>query len=191
MPSDLLAEPGAEPRSAWKVHPIRRSLFVLMLLLFALFWIWALFFASKTAVNKVEDRAWAARAEQICAAVDPELRALETQVSNDLVVRAGLVRKSTDLLSQMLDDVVAVAPTDEKGQAIVPEWEADYRILLADRYRYADMLRVGQGRTVHRDRRRASTRDGTHRDVRRRQRDAELRPTPRLGPLTGRHTALR
>ena len=138
MPSDLLAEPAAdsrsERRSGWRVHPIRRALFVLMLLLFALFWIWALFFASKSAVNKVDDRAWAARAEQICAAVDPELRALETQVSTDLAVRASLVRQSTDLLSQMLDDVVAVLPTDAKGQAIVPEWEADYRILLADRY---------------------------------------------------------
>lgn len=147
MSSDLIAEPGADPRSGWRagwrVHPIRRALFVLMLLLFALFWIWALFFASKTAVNKVEDRAWAARAEQICAAVDPELRALEVQVSDDLTVRAGLVRQSTDLLSQMLDEVVAVPPTDAKGQAIVPEWEADYRILLADRYRYADMLASG------------------------------------------------
>jgi hypothetical protein len=148
MPSDLRAEPAADPRSpwraGWKVHPIRRALFVLMLLLFALFWIWALFFASKSAVNKVDDRAWAARAEEICAAVDPELRALETQVSADLAVRAALVRESTDLLSQMLDDVVAVPPTDAKGQAIVPEWEADYRILLADRYRYADMLAAGK-----------------------------------------------
>jgi len=144
MPSDLLADPAAEPRSAWRVHPIRRSLFVLMLLLFALFWIWALFFASKTAVNKVEDRAWAARAEQICAEVRPQLQALEAQASNDLAVRAGLVRQSTDLLEQMLEDIVAVPPTDAKGQAIVPEWEADYRILLADRYRYADMLASGK-----------------------------------------------
>jgi len=144
MPSDLLADPDVEKRSAWRVHPIRRSLFVLMLLLFALFWIWALFFASKTAVNKVDDRAWAARAEQICAEVRPQLQALEAQASNDLAVRAGLVRQSTDLLEQMLKDIVAVPPTDAKGQAIVPEWEADYRILLADRYRYADTLASGK-----------------------------------------------
>jgi len=49
-----------------------------------------------------------------------------------------------DLLEQMLVDIVAVPPTDAKGQAIVPEWEADYRILLADRYRYADMLASGK-----------------------------------------------
>ena len=38
----------------------------------------------------------------------------------------------------------AVEPTDEKGQAIVPAWEADYRTLLDDRYAYADRLRSGE-----------------------------------------------
>ena len=59
-------------------------------------------------------------------------------------MRADLVDESTDLLSAMLDDIVAVTPSDEKGQAIVPEWEADYRVLLEDRYRYADRLRGGE-----------------------------------------------
>lgn len=140
--SDLSPDAADEP-SGWRTHPIRRSLFVLLLLGFALFWIWALFFASKTAVNKIEDRQWAARAEDICAEVDVQLRQLETQTSTDLAVRADLVEQSTDLLSRMLDEVVAVAPADEKGQAIVPAWEDDYRTLLADRYRYAEQLRSG------------------------------------------------
>ena len=59
-------------------------------------------------------------------------------------MRADLVVQSTDLLSAMLDDVVAVPPADEKGRAIVPDWEADYRILLADRYAYAERLRNGE-----------------------------------------------
>lgn len=108
------------------------------------FWIWALFFASKEAVNKIEDTAWAARAEEICVDYDAQLRALDARASADLDVRADLVDESTDLLSGMLDDIVAVTPTDEKGQAIVPEWESEYRILLADRYRYADQLRAGE-----------------------------------------------
>jgi hypothetical protein len=36
-----------------------------------------------------------------------------------------------------------VAPGDEKGRAIVPLWEADYRTYLADRRAYADVLRGG------------------------------------------------
>lgn len=118
-------------------------LLVTVIVGFIAFWVWALFFASKEAVNKIEDRAWAERAETICADYDTQIRALEAQRSADLDVRAGLVVQSTDLLSAMLDEVVAIEPTDAKGQAIVPAWEDEYRTLIQDRYRYAQQLRDG------------------------------------------------
>ncbi len=136
----MYGEPEADDRS----HPFRRALVLMALVGLAAFWTWALFFASKDAVNKIDDRAWAERAEAICAEVDAQVRALSTQTSTDLDVRADLVEESTDLLSAMLDDVMAVLPTDEKGQSIAPAWEDDYRTLLDDRYAYADMLRSGQ-----------------------------------------------
>jgi hypothetical protein len=108
------------------------------------FWTWALFFASKEAINKVEDRAWAERAEAICAPVKAELMLLEEEANEDIQVRAALVVQSTDLLAVMLDDLVAVLPEDDKGQEIVPLWESDYRTLLEDRYRYAERLRQGE-----------------------------------------------
>jgi hypothetical protein len=111
--------------------------------LFVAFWAWALFFASKESVNRIEDRAWAERAETICAPVKAELKRLETLADPDIEVRAGLVDQSTDLLSQMLDDIMVTPPTDEKGQAIVPDWISDYRTLLQDRYNYAERLRAG------------------------------------------------
>lgn len=134
-------ELGADdpPASTWK-----RVLFGIGFALFAAFWIWALFFASKQSVNKIDDRAWSERAEAICAPVKVELRELDQLASTDLDVRADLVVRSTDMLSRMLDDVMAVMPEDEKGQAIVPDWERDYRTLLEDRYRYADRLRAGE-----------------------------------------------
>jgi hypothetical protein len=128
----------------WRRSPVRKVVMTLGFVGFVAFWVWALFFASKEAINKIEDRAWAERAEAICATYDIEIRALDAQASADLAVRAELVRTSTNLLSDMLDEVTAVAPTDEKGQAIVPLWEADYRTLLEDRYRYADQLASGQ-----------------------------------------------
>jgi hypothetical protein len=123
---------------------IRRLFLVIGILAFAAFWTWALFFASKEAINKIEDRAWAERAEVICDAVEIDLAKLERQASAELDVRADLVVTSTDLLAAMLDDLESVEPNDEKGQAIVPNWLADYRTLLEDRYRYADRLRAGQ-----------------------------------------------
>jgi hypothetical protein len=114
---------------------------------FAVFWTWALFFASKEAVNKIGDRAWAARAEQICQAADEErLQLADFRIIDEggpelILERADIVETSTDILREMLDDIVAVAPTDPKGRDIVPLWEADYRIYLQDRYTYADQLR--------------------------------------------------
>ncbi len=120
-----------------------RVLFPIGAILFVAFWVWALFFASKTAVNKVEDRAWAERAETICAPVEERLREFELLADPDLDVRADLIVQSTDELAAMLDDIAAVKPTDAKGQAIVPQWIADWRTLLQNRYDYADKLRAG------------------------------------------------
>jgi hypothetical protein len=118
-----------------------------LILLFATFWTWALFFASKEAVNRIDDRAWAERAEQICQ--DATVERLEladfrliTDGGPELIrERAQIVERSTDIIVQMLDDIVAVTPSDEKGMAIVPLWENDYRTYIQDRYRYADQLR--------------------------------------------------
>jgi hypothetical protein len=120
-----------------------KVLFPIGAVLFIAFWAWALFFASKESVNRIEDRAWAERAETICAPVKAELKRLETLADPDIQVRADLVDQSTDLLSQMLDDIMVTPPSDEKGQAIVPDWISDYRTLLQDRYNYAERLRAG------------------------------------------------
>jgi hypothetical protein len=147
--TDLSYEGDSDDRywSPISESPVRsvvlRTLFVIGVVLFAAFWIWALFFASKTAINKIDDRAWAERAETVCAEVKPRIRLLDLEASADFGVRADLVVRSTDMLSAMLDDITATPPTDAKGQAIVPDWIADYRTLLNDRYRYADRLRGG------------------------------------------------
>lgn len=137
--------PGTEsPGSRWWRIPM-----LIGFVGFAAFWIWALFFASKEAVNRFEDVAWAQRAEQICAdaatareelidyrPVDPEDPASRAE-------SADLFDRATDNLEEMLNTIVAESPNDAKGQAIVPLWEADYRQYLADRRVYAESLRAG------------------------------------------------
>lgn len=119
---------------------------------FVVFWTWALFFASKEAVNKIDDREWAARAEEICASANDERSELSdyrsiVDVDDDAVAdlirqRADIVDRATDIVEQMLDDVTAVQPTDEKGRGIVPQWEAEYRSYIGGRRTYADDLRA-------------------------------------------------
>lgn len=140
---------GAEPEpdsgrpSLWRI-PI-----IAVMLAFAAFWVWALFFASKEAVNKIEDRAWAARAEEICAAAETERVALAVDEKFDpddpalLARHADLIDEATDIVERMLDDVVSVEPSDEKGLEIVPLWEDDYRTFIGNRRDYTARLREG------------------------------------------------
>lgn len=119
---------------------------------FVAFWTWALFFASKEAVNKIGDRAWAERAEEICAEANEarlELSDYRAIVDVDDTERAALIReradivdRATDIIEQMLDDVVAVEPSDDKGRAIVPQWEEEYRSYIEGRRTYANDLRA-------------------------------------------------
>ena len=55
--------------------------------------------------------------------------------------RADIVDRATDILEQMLDDVLASTPTDAKGQDLVPQWAADYRTYIADRRLFTESLR--------------------------------------------------
>lgn len=132
---------GLEPRG--KILTPLRVLFLTGFAAFVAFWFWALFLIDKTAVNKFEDRAWAENAEEICAPVKRAVRQLDLQATDDLQVRADLVVQSTDMYAAMLDELELDLPDDPKGAAIVPDWIADWRILLGNRYSYAEQLRGG------------------------------------------------
>lgn len=132
---------GHEPSD--RTFTIGRVLFVIGISAFASFWFWALFLIDKTAVNKFEDRAWAENAEEVCAPVKQAVRLLDLEASADLGERADLVVQSTDMYAAMIDELESDLPDDPKGAAIVPEWIADWRTLLQNRYDYADELRAG------------------------------------------------
>lgn len=112
-------------------------------------WVYALFFASKEAINKVGDIEWTQRAEARCAQAKAQRLALaDYRLVTDsgtggLTARADLVDRATDTLQDMLDDLRADIPNDEKGRAIIPLWLADYDTYVADRREYADQLRRG------------------------------------------------
>lgn len=128
---------------------VAKLLVVALIAGFVSFWTWALFFASKESVNRIDDRAWAERAEEVCARANADREELADYRRVDgsdldlLRERADLIDRSTDIVERMLDEVVAVTPTDPKGADIVPMWEADYRIFIQNRRDYAAITRGG------------------------------------------------
>ncbi len=164
--------PGGQP-SPWRRSPVRRVLLWGAVVLLIVFWIWALFFAPKESVNKIDD-AWAEHAEAICVRTDAELRALEAQASPDIEVRADLVVESTDLLAAMLDDIVA-SPTRRARRSCRTGSPTTGR---CSRTATATPNVSARERTAaHRDGGQRRPDLGAHREVHARQRDADLRPT--------------
>lgn len=142
------APPAAPEEAPPPPSPWRYVLFGVVSL-FAAFWIWALFFASKESINGIGDDDWTDRAQAICTAADADRQELADfrEVDGDpalLAERGDIVDRATDILEQMVDDVVAVQPTGDKGAALVPLWEADYRTYLGDRRTFSDQLRAGR-----------------------------------------------
>lgn len=114
-----------------------------------LMWIYALFFASKEAVNKVADEQWRQNSDEICLSAKKQrdllidLRLVNESGPDALVERAEIIDLATDSIENMVNQIAKLPVADAKGAAIVPLWLADYRIYIGDRRTYADQLRVG------------------------------------------------
>ena len=146
LDDNLTPSPTEKP-----AHPLRRRVGRVLAAIgaacFVAFWVWALFFASKEPINRIDDTAWSQRAERTCAAATVEREALAnftkmSEATPELVLqRADIVDHATDILEAMLDDITAVPPTDAKGQDLVPQWEGEYRTYLDDRRAFTAGLR--------------------------------------------------
>jgi len=125
----------------------RFGLGVIVALMVAM-WFYAFFLSPRESINRVEDRTWSARAEEICLAARIQLSELadtrRIQSADDLLIRAGLVEQATEILGAMVDEVFEAKPTDDKGLAISELWRADYVTYLDDRHAYVALLRQGK-----------------------------------------------
>lgn len=132
-----------EPRRWW----VRILIIILGVGMLAM-WTWALFFASREGVNRIEDREWVEASEQICQATAEEREQLADftdirEATPDMIYhRADLIEQATDQLTVMIDQIDALPLTGDKGLAIVPDWIADYRQYIVDRHHHVDELRA-------------------------------------------------
>jgi hypothetical protein len=153
-PFDASTEPAPSSspprRTLWSMFT--KTLAVAIIGMLIAMWVYGLFFASKEAINRINDRDWPVRAQTICQRANAQrlqltdLRRLDDVGPGALAGRAELVDRATDIVTRMLDEVVAVSPVDAKGQELIPMWEAEYRMYLQDRRDYANLLRTGINR---------------------------------------------
>jgi hypothetical protein len=112
-------------------------------------WVYAFVFAPRKGVYRIDSAQWRRDAEQICKAATQERIGLADTSGGiivkpthaDMLQRADIVDRATDILERMLDQVVALPLSTVRDRQLVDVWEGYYRTLLADRREYTADLR--------------------------------------------------
>ncbi|MEY2402236.1 MAG: hypothetical protein QOJ08_2347 [Ilumatobacteraceae bacterium] len=151
---ETATEPVPEPPSAPK-HRWVRALLGLICALIAAMWVYAFVFAPKDGVYFVTDKGWRTSADRICAGAEQQRQALadtsEGYITNptheQMLQRADVVDRATEVLDRMVSDVEALplAGSDDqpsKDRERVTIFVKYYRQILADRRAYTARLRA-------------------------------------------------
>jgi hypothetical protein len=133
------------PRSTRKV--LARAAIVVIVLGSALLWIYALSgVAREDPPNTLEDQAFAAAAEPLCAAALTDLRALpRAEQTPSPTERADVLDRSNAILRAMVTSLRDEAPepgtVSDRDLSMIDEWLADWDVYVADRADFAQRLR--------------------------------------------------
>ena len=151
MTDTLTPNPPQAPASRpGRFAPLWKGLIVVSILLLVAMWVYAFGFATKKAAYRVDDDAWRARGQEICTEYEAErLKLVDTDegyiaepTQAQMIERADVVDKATDIIVQELTDVLAVPPPTERDQALVADYQRYYETLIADRRAYTAQLRT-------------------------------------------------
>lgn len=146
MTATATPNPQLRPGRTWV-----KVLLGILLALTASMWIYYFFFASEQGVYQLEDETWRLQAKPICQAAQDERATLEdtsegyieNPTLEQMQQRADIVDQATDIVEQMLNDIVAIPVASENDQIRMQVFEENYRIILEDRRRYTASLRAG------------------------------------------------
>lgn len=135
---------GRAPTRAWV-----KVILLLCCAVIASMWVYYFFFATDRGVYQMEDKSWRVAAHKICAAASQEREALADTsggyiahpTHEQMVQRADIVDKATDILDRMVTDLVAIPVNNENDVSRLEVFETNYRIVLSDRRRYTASLR--------------------------------------------------
>lgn len=132
-------------RTNWFV----RVLLIVICAALAAMWIFYFFFASDQGVYQMQDTTWREKALPICQAAQAARGELadtgggyiSDPTDAQMLQRADIVDKATDIIEAMLDDIVAIPVDNDDDRTRLATFEENYRIVISDRRRYTSTLR--------------------------------------------------
>ena len=115
-------------------------------------WVYALFFASRTSLDRVPDRAWTTSAQAICTDVRTRIDALPAAASfrkvepltEALRQRAVVLAQADALLAEELASLRSLRAADATTAKLTTEWLTDWDTYLGDRRDHAVELGTGK-----------------------------------------------
>lgn len=136
------AETASRPSRPGPARTLGRSLIIVAVLGSTLVWLYALSGAARRdPPNTLDDPAFAAAAEPICARARGAVDALPlAQETPDHRERASVVLEGNGALEDMIADLRPLVPTDGRDAQMLGDWLADWERYLADRASYAERL---------------------------------------------------
>lgn len=121
-----------------------RVLAVLVMLCIAALWAYTLWGPTKkTPPGVLADSSFAVSAQEICTRAAATLDALPPAYSAaDAADRAGVIARANTALTEMLDQLHAIAPPAASGNdgRMIDEWLTDWGTYMSDRQRYVTAL---------------------------------------------------
>jgi hypothetical protein len=125
-----------------KITPLKALLGLSLVAIFAM-WMYAFFFASKASPDRIDDTAYQARAEQLCAAADADLDALPPAAdARSPQDRAAVLDQANARLDRLVADLAGIGTSPDPEQRVA-RWIDDWRVYLGDRARHTEKLRAG------------------------------------------------
>lgn len=138
------------PQPARRRITFTKVVLIAVCLLLVAMWVYAFGFASKKAAYRVDDAAWREHAQAVCETHDAErLELVDTSegyiaepTHAQMIERADIVDRATDILEDQLDQITSVVPATERDRSLIDEFAAYWRTVLGDRRAYTERLRA-------------------------------------------------
>jgi hypothetical protein len=146
------AEPDTSPDDAppRRITPLKVFLALLVVAMVGM-WVYALGpWARRDPPGRLDDPAFAAQAEPVCAAAADELAALpQAYETTTPQARAAAIDETNVVLTTMIADLRDLAPTEGADAERIGDWLDDWEVYIDDRQALADELATGVDARLH------------------------------------------
>lgn len=135
---------GPETQRRRGLTPVR-ALVIAIVVVFAVMWIYAWFFAPSGSPMRLTDATYGPRAEAVCAAAEAKITALPMAKDTPIMAeRVAVLDEANGYVDDLVEQLAAIdVDGTAKDRGLVDLWIGDWRGYAEARRQHADELRAG------------------------------------------------